>query len=105
MSVVDTGFNCQICLQVMNFPVTTPCAHSFCKGCLEGKFVGKTRMMERSRGGRTLRAMKNIMKCPCCPSDISDFLQNVQVNIIIFSSCIGLKPYAIFTTMSIEIEK
>ncbi|KAH0912694.1 hypothetical protein HID58_036015 [Brassica napus] len=74
------GFSCQICLQVMNFPVTTPCAHNFCKGCLEGKFVGQTRMMERSRGGRTLRAMKNIMKCPCCPRDISDFLQNVQVN-------------------------
>ncbi|KAL0886040.1 hypothetical protein Bca101_010023 [Brassica carinata] len=74
------GFNCQICRQVMNLPVTTPCAHNFCKGCLEGKFVGKTQVTERSRGGRTLRAKKNIMKCPCCPTDISDFLQNVQVN-------------------------
>ncbi|KAF8086101.1 hypothetical protein N665_0635s0031 [Sinapis alba] len=74
------GFNCQICRQVMNFPVTTPCAHNFCKGCLEGKFVGKAQVIERSRGGRTLRAKKNIMNCPSCPTDISDFLQNVQVN-------------------------
>ncbi|KAJ4890635.1 E3 ubiquitin-protein ligase ORTHRUS 2 [Raphanus sativus] len=74
------GFNCEICREVMNLPVTTPCAHNFCKGCLEGKFVGMTQVKERSRGGRTLRAKKNIMKCPCCPTDISDFLQNVQVN-------------------------
>ncbi|CAH8384502.1 unnamed protein product [Eruca vesicaria subsp. sativa] len=74
------GFSCQICRQVMNLPVTTPCQHNFCKECLEGKFVGKTLVTERSRGGRTLRARKNIMKCPCCSTDIADFLQNVQVN-------------------------
>ncbi|CAH8256582.1 unnamed protein product [Arabidopsis lyrata] len=73
-------FKCQICRQVLTLPVTTPCAHNFCKACLEAKFAGKTLVRERSRGGRTLRAQKNVMNCPCCPTDISDFLQNPQVN-------------------------
>ncbi|KAL1215217.1 E3 ubiquitin-protein ligase ORTHRUS 2 [Cardamine amara subsp. amara] len=73
-------FQCQICKKVMNLPVTTPCAHNFCKGCLEGKYVGQTQVTERSRGGRTLRARKNVMNCPCCPTDISDFLKNPEVN-------------------------
>ncbi|CAA7051483.1 unnamed protein product [Microthlaspi erraticum] len=63
----------------MSLPVTTPCAHNFCKPCIEGRFVGQTVMAERSKGGRTLRARKTIMNCPCCPTDISDFLQNPQL--------------------------
>ncbi|KAF2317448.1 hypothetical protein GH714_022384 [Hevea brasiliensis] len=73
-------FSCQICGQVMTQPITTPCAHNFCKSCLEGAFTGKTLMRERSRGGRTLRAQKNVMNCPKCPTDISDFLQDPKVN-------------------------
>ncbi|CAN8302671.1 unnamed protein product [Cochlearia groenlandica] len=73
--------SCQICRKIMSLPVTTPCAHNFCKACLEAKFAGITQMSERSIGGRTLRAKKNVMACPCCPSDLSDFLQNHQVNI------------------------
>ncbi|XP_010414802.1 PREDICTED: E3 ubiquitin-protein ligase ORTHRUS 2-like [Camelina sativa] len=73
-------FSCLICRQVMTLPVTTPCAHNFCKPCLEAKFAGTTVMRERSRGGRTLRAQKNVMKCPYCPTDLSDFLPNLQVN-------------------------
>ncbi|XP_021649612.2 E3 ubiquitin-protein ligase ORTHRUS 2 isoform X2 [Hevea brasiliensis] len=73
-------FSCQICGQVMAQPITTPCAHNFCKSCLEGAFAGKTLIRERGRGGRTLRAQKNIMKCPKCPTDISDFLQDPKVN-------------------------
>lgn len=64
----------------MNLPITTPCAHNFCKSCLEGAFAGKTFLRERSSGGRSLRSRKNVMTCPCCPMDISDFLQNLQVN-------------------------
>lgn len=74
-------FSCLLCHKVMNLPLTTPCAHNFCKQCLEDQFAGKTFMRERTReGGRTLRAQKNIMKCPSCPNDISDFLQNPKVN-------------------------
>ncbi|XP_025628399.2 uncharacterized protein [Arachis hypogaea] len=34
----------------------------------------------RSEGGRTLRAQKNVMKCPSCSIDIAEFLQNPEVN-------------------------
>ncbi|XP_022965844.1 E3 ubiquitin-protein ligase ORTHRUS 2-like [Cucurbita maxima] len=73
-------FSCLICREVMNLPITTPCAHNFCKSCLEGAFAGKSFLRERNSGGRALRSRKNVMACPCCPTDISDFLQNLQVN-------------------------
>ena len=31
---VDSEFLCPICLGVMNDPVDTPCAHSFCRVCI-----------------------------------------------------------------------
>ncbi|KAJ1388572.1 Zinc finger, RING-type [Sesbania bispinosa] len=75
------GFSCQICKHVMDSPVTTPCGHNFCKSCLEGAFAGQTFMRERNICGRTLRSQKNVMKCPTCTIDISDYLQNFQVDI------------------------
>ncbi|MCD7458823.1 E3 ubiquitin-protein ligase ORTHRUS 2 [Datura stramonium] len=74
-------FSCLLCREVMNHPLTTPCAHNFCKACLEGAFAGQSFTRQRTcEGRRTLRAQKNIMKCPSCPTDISDFLQNPQIN-------------------------
>ncbi|XP_071701979.1 E3 ubiquitin-protein ligase ORTHRUS 2-like [Rutidosis leptorrhynchoides] len=74
-------FCCLICKKVMNEPLTTPCAHNFCKSCLQDAFVGQTFIKERNcEGRRTLRAQKNIMKCPSCTNDISEYLQNPQVN-------------------------
>ncbi|KAL1550520.1 E3 ubiquitin-protein ligase ORTHRUS 2 [Salvia divinorum] len=73
-------FSCIICRKVMDLPLTTPCAHNFCKACLEGAFAGQSHMKERKSGGRTLRTQKNVMKCPSCTQDISEFLQNPQVN-------------------------
>ncbi|XP_051116504.1 E3 ubiquitin-protein ligase ORTHRUS 2-like [Andrographis paniculata] len=74
-------FSCLICRNVMVSPLTTPCAHNFCKGCLEGAFAGQSFVKERTCGGtRTLRTQKNIMRCPTCKNDISDYLQNPQVN-------------------------
>lgn len=76
-------FSCLICRKVLSQPLTTPCAHNFCKACLEGKFAGKTYIRRTNcEGRRSLRARKNIMKCPSCPNDISDFLQNPQVILI-----------------------
>ncbi|CAJ1978237.1 unnamed protein product [Sphenostylis stenocarpa] len=85
------GFSCMICKEVMVSPVTTPCAHNFCKSCLEGEFAGQAFVKERSRGGRTLRSQKNVMKCPSCPIDISDYLQNIQVDIDLKSAIESLK--------------
>ncbi|XP_022764135.1 E3 ubiquitin-protein ligase ORTHRUS 2-like [Durio zibethinus] len=74
-------FSCQICRDVMTSPLTTPCAHNFCKACLEGAFAGQSFTRQRTcEGRRTLRAQKNIMKCPSCSNDLAEFLQNPQVN-------------------------
>ncbi|KAL8139196.1 hypothetical protein V2J09_005197 [Rumex salicifolius] len=73
-------FSCLLCRKVMTLPMTTPCAHNFCKSCLDGAFAGQTYVRERSRGGRQLRTQKNVMKCPTCTTDISEYLQNAQVN-------------------------
>ncbi|XP_076956837.1 E3 ubiquitin-protein ligase ORTHRUS 2-like [Bidens hawaiensis] len=74
-------FCCLICHKVMSEPLTTPCAHNFCKSCLQGAFAGQTFIKERNcEGRRTLRAQKNVMKCPSCTNDISEYLQNPQVN-------------------------
>ncbi|KAE9607202.1 putative methyltransferase chromatin regulator PHD family [Lupinus albus] len=74
-------FACQICRKVLANPLTTPCAHNFCKACLEGVFSGQSFVRERVyQSGRSLRTQKNVMKCPSCQSDIAEFLQNPQVN-------------------------
>ncbi|KAJ0969268.1 hypothetical protein J5N97_022145 [Dioscorea zingiberensis] len=78
---VPRELSCEICWKVMSFPLTTPCAHNFCKSCLVGSYAEQSFVRERTReGGRTLRAQKIVKKCPSCPNDISDFLQNPQVN-------------------------
>ncbi|CAN0890916.1 E3 ubiquitin-protein ligase ORTHRUS 2 [Linum grandiflorum] len=84
-------FSCHLCKQVMNVPVTTPCSHNFCKECLANKFPDVKFVQERSRGGRTLRSKKIILNCPCCPTDISDFLKDVKVNSEMMNAINGLK--------------
>ncbi|CAJ1971620.1 unnamed protein product [Sphenostylis stenocarpa] len=73
-------FGCQLCRKVLSFPLTTPCAHNFCKACLELAFKDQSFIRNRASGGRSLRVQKTVMKCPSCSSNIADFLQNPQVN-------------------------
>nr|CAN73072.1 hypothetical protein VITISV_032384 [Vitis vinifera] len=74
-------FYCSLCQNVMRLPVTTPCAHNFCKDCVQEAFAGKTFVRKRlCFSGQALRSHKNVMKCPSCPADISEFLQNPQKN-------------------------
>ncbi|GAU11725.1 hypothetical protein TSUD_74760 [Trifolium subterraneum] len=74
-------FGCNICRKVLASPLTTPCAHNFCKACLEGVFSGQSFIRNRAtQSGCSLRTRKNIMKCPTCSTDIADYLQNPQVN-------------------------
>ncbi|KAJ1422406.1 Zinc finger, RING/FYVE/PHD-type [Sesbania bispinosa] len=76
-------FGFQICHKVMSFPLTTPCAHNFYKAYLEGAFSGQSFIRKRAcESGCTLRAQKNIMKCPSCSIDIAGFLQNPQSDVI-----------------------
>ena len=72
-------FSCQLCHKVLTLPITTPCAHNYCKACLDGAFEGQKFLRERKTGGRSLRTQKTVMKCPSCTTDISEFLQNAQV--------------------------
>ncbi|XLS71590.1 hypothetical protein HN51_028455 [Arachis hypogaea] len=73
-------FACLLCRKVLSVPVTTPCGHNFCKSCFESASSGKSFIRKRgSEGGRTLRAQKNVMKCPSCSMDIAEFLQNPEV--------------------------
>ncbi|VFQ88430.1 unnamed protein product [Cuscuta campestris] len=91
------GFSCLLCSNVLNVPLTTPCAHNFCKACLEGTFEGQTFTRERAcQNGRKLRAQKNIMKCPVCPVDISEFLQNPLVNREVMDAIEKLQSSAAF---------
>ncbi|PKA47594.1 E3 ubiquitin-protein ligase ORTHRUS 2 [Apostasia shenzhenica] len=74
-------FNCLICRKVLSLPLTTPCAHNFCKLCLLESYADKSFVRERTRAdGRSLRSQKITKNCPACPTDISDFLQNPRVN-------------------------
>ncbi|KAK8938430.1 E3 ubiquitin-protein ligase ORTHRUS 2 [Platanthera zijinensis] len=73
-------FKCGICRNVMTFPLTTPCAHNFCKKCLLDAYDDQSFMRERTSGGRSLRAQKIVKKCPSCAADISDFVKDPQVN-------------------------
>ncbi|MFS8027966.1 putative transcription factor C2H2 family [Helianthus anomalus] len=54
-------FACNMCNKVMDLPLTTPCAHNFCKSCLLGC------------------KDRNVMRCPSCGRDIYAFLLNPQV--------------------------
>ncbi|WVZ03543.1 hypothetical protein V8G54_024349 [Vigna mungo] len=96
------GFSCMICTEVMVSPVTTPCAHNFCKSCLEGKFAGQALVKERSRGGRTLRSQKIVIQCPSCPIDISDYLQHIQVNVDLKDAIESLKANVAEIEKSLE---
>ncbi|KAL9992053.1 putative transcription factor C2H2 family [Helianthus debilis subsp. tardiflorus] len=51
-----------MCNKVMDLPLTTPCAHNFCKSCLLGC------------------KDRNVTRCPSCSRDIYDLLLNPQVN-------------------------
>ncbi|XP_036374410.1 E3 ubiquitin/ISG15 ligase TRIM25-like, partial [Megalops cyprinoides] len=38
MFLSKNQFSCAICLDVLKDPVTIPCGHSYCKGCIEGSW-------------------------------------------------------------------
>eukprot|EP00250_Pteridium_aquilinum_P015069 c22359_g1_i1 orf=208-2550(+) len=74
-------FGCGLCKKVLKMPLSTPCGHNFCKTCILSAFSGQKDIRERvGVGGRSLRAQKVVKRCPSCQGDISELLQNPQVN-------------------------
>ncbi|XP_024371573.1 E3 ubiquitin-protein ligase ORTHRUS 2 isoform X2 [Physcomitrium patens] len=74
-------FGCNACRKVLNQPVSVPCGHNFCKGCLDSVFAGQDTSRERKGvSGRSLRTQKIVKRCPNCKADITDFLVSPQIN-------------------------
>ena len=74
-------FSCNLCKKVLTLPLSTPCGHNFCKPCIEGVYAGQQDVRQHSGvGGHSLRAQKNVQRCPSCQGDITDFLLKLQVN-------------------------
>lgn len=51
----EDQFTCSICLEVFNNPVSTPCGHSFCQGCISTYW---------DSGGQ--RGALRAFQCPLC---------------------------------------
>lgn len=82
-------FGCNSCRKVLNQPLSMPCGHNFCKGCLEIVFAGQDSTRERKGvSGRSLRTQKVTKLCPTCKADISDFLLSPQVLEVLGTSII-----------------
>lgn len=52
-------FECKLCLDILLYPVTTPCGHTFCLDCLK-------------------RTLDHRTDCPCCRSSMAYFLEEKQ---------------------------
>ncbi|XP_069780702.1 LON peptidase N-terminal domain and RING finger protein 1-like isoform X2 [Narcine bancroftii] len=56
--LIDTSdFECPLCMRLLLKPVTTPCGHTFCKGCLE-------------------RSLDHSPMCPLCKDSLKEYLEN-----------------------------
>ncbi|NXN27309.1 LONF1 protein, partial [Nycticryphes semicollaris] len=52
-----SDFECSLCMRLFFEPVTTPCGHTFCKGCLE-------------------RCLDHAPQCPLCKESLKEYLAN-----------------------------
>eukprot|EP00803_Ostreobium_quekettii_P001024 evm.model.scf_226EXC.5 EVM.evm.TU.scf_226EXC.5 scf_226EXC:37593-42215(-) len=85
-------FKCVLCKGVLREPISTPCGHIFCKGCVQHQFQGMGDTIDRNdTNGRALRTKKVIKPCPMCRLDIADFLRTAQVNRELASAICRLK--------------
>uniref|UniRef100_UPI00398F8BB2 LON peptidase N-terminal domain and RING finger protein 1 isoform X2 n=1 Tax=Pristiophorus japonicus TaxID=55135 RepID=UPI00398F8BB2 len=56
--LVDASdFECSLCMRLFLEPITTPCGHTFCKGCLE-------------------RSLDHSPLCPLCKDSLKEYLEN-----------------------------
>ncbi|KAM6261736.1 LON peptidase N-terminal domain and RING finger protein 1 [Porphyrio hochstetteri] len=57
-----SDFECALCMRLFFEPVTTPCGHTFCKGCLE-------------------RCLDHAPQCPLCKESLKEYLANRKYSI------------------------
>lgn len=57
-----TDFNCPICKEILNQPITLPCSHNFCKNCLETSIK------------------VHCQQCPCCRKRFSHWYRQAIKN-------------------------
>ncbi|KAM9381853.1 LON peptidase N-terminal domain and RING finger protein 1 [Phaethornis superciliosus] len=55
-------FECSLCMRLFFEPVTTPCGHTFCKGCLE-------------------RCLDHAPQCPLCKESLKEYLASRKYSI------------------------
>ncbi|KAF5829117.1 hypothetical protein DUNSADRAFT_16535 [Dunaliella salina] len=72
-------FRCALCKKTLQNPLSTPCNHLYCKGCLEAKFAGVADV-QPTTSARSLRVRHVAKPCPCCKTDLSSFMAVAQVN-------------------------
>ncbi|NXM29534.1 LONF1 protein, partial [Oxyruncus cristatus] len=57
-----SDFECSLCMRLFYEPVTTPCGHTFCKGCLE-------------------RCLDHAPQCPLCKESLKEYLASRKYSI------------------------
>ncbi|XP_066439862.1 E3 ubiquitin-protein ligase TRIM13 [Eleutherodactylus coqui] len=73
MEVLEEELTCPICCSLYDDPRVLPCAHNFCKKCLEGVLEGNSRPIWRPS-----------FKCPTCRKEISTMgVNSPQVNYLL----------------------
>ncbi|XP_064367196.1 LON peptidase N-terminal domain and RING finger protein 1 isoform X2 [Dromaius novaehollandiae] len=62
-NLIDVSdFECSLCMRLFFEPVTTPCGHTFCKGCLE-------------------RCLDHAPQCPLCKESLKEYLASRRYSI------------------------
>ncbi|NXY46316.1 LONF1 protein, partial [Ceuthmochares aereus] len=59
-----SDFECSLCMRLFFEPVTTPCGHTFCKGCLE-------------------RCLDHSPQCPLCKESLKEYLASRKYSITV----------------------
>ncbi|NWH57071.1 LONF1 protein, partial [Geococcyx californianus] len=59
-----SDFECSLCMRLFFEPVTTPCGHTFCKGCLE-------------------RCLDHAPQCPLCKESLKEYLASRKYSITV----------------------
>ncbi|XP_056416336.1 E3 ubiquitin-protein ligase TRIM13 [Hyla sarda] len=73
MEVLEEELTCPVCCSLYEDPRVLPCAHNFCKKCLEGVLEGNSRPIWRPS-----------FKCPTCRKEISTMgVNSPQVNYLL----------------------